>query len=421
MGENGKMTCVFTRVFAVLVAISLLAHAASESPQVLPPLHAAAGQIVEADGSLITLRGVNLGGWLVEEVWMLPIENTPPEGSAFEQITCHANLWSTLEKRFGQQDMLKIRRAWRDTWITKADFQRIKAAGMNSVRLPFLFDSLDAPDGLFPWIDKALAWAREVGIYVVIDLHGAPGRQSGEHHTGEMKVDRMFKEPEMIEKTAEVWKRVAARYKDHPEVAGFDLLNEPTGSQNDSTLYLVYDRLYRAVRSVAPDKMVFMEDAYKGIQGMPYPAVVGWTNVVFSQHSYNFAAKNTEDHAKNLEKIIEKMTKARVEREVPVYIGEFNIEPYATGPMMKKYVDEFDAAGISWSLWTYKSAMRGGGGGMWGWFRAPRTIPTINPYTDSPDQILEKIAGLKTENLEESPVKEAFLPAPAPQVVAKEN
>ncbi len=397
----------------MLAAIPLVAHAASKPPHVLTSLHTDRGRIVGKDGSPVTLRGVNLGGWLVEELWMLPIENKPPGDGPFKRIADHTTLWRTFQERFGEQDMLRIRRAWRETWITRADFERIKAAGLNSVRLPFLYDSLDAPDGLFPWIDKAIEWARDAGVYVVLDLHGAPGRQSGEQHTGEAKVDRMFKDPEMIAKTAKVWKRVAARYKDRPEVAGFDLLNEPAGSQNDATLYLVYNRLYQAVRSVAPDKLVFIEDAFKGIEGMPHPGIVGWKNIVFGQHCYNFGAKSTDDHSKHLDSILAGMVKARSEREVPLYVGEFNIEPHATGAMMKKFVDAFDKAGISWALWTYKSAMRGGGGGMWGWFRSPRTIQTINPYTDSVDQILEKIASLGTEHLEESPVREAFQSAKA--------
>ena len=61
-------------------------------------------------------------------------------------------------------------------WITREDFVRVKELGLNCVRLPFLHDSLDAPDGPFSRIDQAVAWARETGVYLILDLHGTPGR-----------------------------------------------------------------------------------------------------------------------------------------------------------------------------------------------------------------------------------------------------
>ncbi len=412
------MLIVCRLILGMLAATPLLVLA-SEPPPQLAALRTEHESIVTQDGSPVVLRGVNLGGWLVEELWMLPFESKPAEGTNFETITSHTTLWRTIEDRYGSADMLRIRKAWRENWITKADFVRIKAAGLNSVRLPFLYDSLDDPDGLFPWIDQALSWAREVGIYVILDLHGAPGRQSAEHHTGEAKVDRLFKDPAMVDDTIAVWRQVAERYKDHPEVAGFDLLNEPTGAENDATLYLVYDRLYKAVRAVAPDKIVFIEDAYKGIQGMPYPQIVGWKNVVFSPHLYKFDAKSADDHLQNLAQTVDKIEQVRRERDVPIYIGEFNIEPFGSGDVMKKFVETFDKSKISWSVWTYKTALREGGGGMWGWFRAPRSPEVINPFTDTVEQMLGKITSVRTENLEQSAVKDAFQTTAIPKIVIK--
>ncbi len=145
---------IFSRALALLATSLSVAHAASPAIPPLSPLHTENGRIVAEDGSAVSLRGVNLGGWLVEEIWMLPIENMPPDGSGFGQITCHASLWGAFEKRFGQADMLRIRRAWRDTWITKADFERIKAAGMNSVRLPFYTIPSAILTGCFPGSTK---------------------------------------------------------------------------------------------------------------------------------------------------------------------------------------------------------------------------------------------------------------------------
>lgn len=380
---------------------------ASQESKLLP-LRTDGIRIVNENNEPVLLRGVNLGGWLVEEIWMLPFDNTPPEGSDFVEVTCHTTLWNTLEKRFGKDGVLKIRQAWRENWLTKEDFARIKAAGLNCVRLPVLYDLLETPEGLFPWVDKALEWAGAHGIYVILDLHGAPGRQSPEHHTGHKDVNQLFKDPENVEKTVEVWKILAERYKNHPGIAAFDLLNEPTGAPNESTMYLVYDRLYREVRAVAPSKILIIDDAFRGIRGMPIPKVVGWENILLSQHEYLFDATSGQSHIDNLENIIKKIDEARKIRNAPVYIGEFNIEPYSSPEIMRKFMDTFDENEISWTFWTYKTAMRGGGGGMWGWFRAPSTIETIDTYEDSLEEILRKIKAVQTPKMEVSGLAEAL-------------
>src|SRR3954470_21458916 len=73
-------------------------------------------------GEPITLRGVNLGGWLVEEVWMMPFETKPPENSGAPEIKDHVSLWTTIEKRLGPEAMQRMRTNLRNAWLTDADF-----------------------------------------------------------------------------------------------------------------------------------------------------------------------------------------------------------------------------------------------------------------------------------------------------------
>ena len=390
--------------FRFLTFLFVLLLAASTRGATPVFLHTDGSRIVNENGTEVILGGINLGGWLVEEMWMLPFATVPPTASALPPITSHVTLWKTIESRFGCSEMLNLRRTWRDEWMTRADFERIKGAGLTCVRLPFLFDSIEEPDCVFPWIDRALGWARELGLYVILDLHGAPGRQSVEHHTGQADVNRLFKDPAMVAKTLDIWRRIARRYADHPEVAGYDLLNEPMGAPNDSTLYVVQDRIYRAIREIDPRHIIFIEDGYKGIEQMPDPAVIGWQNVVFSPHCYNFTAKSEADHGKNLEAFVARIQKERTERNVPVYVGEFNIEPYSTPAMLARFLDTFKTRGISWALWTYKSAMRNGGGGMWSWYRSPSSILVLDPFNDTMPDLLEKMKQVRTEKLEESPM-----------------
>ena len=67
---------------ACLLCLALLALPAGASrAAALPRLQTRGAQIVDDAGHTVTLRGVNLGGWLVEEPWMQPFVLTPPDGS----------------------------------------------------------------------------------------------------------------------------------------------------------------------------------------------------------------------------------------------------------------------------------------------------------------------------------------------------
>jgi endoglucanase len=378
---------------------------ANASP--LPFLHAQGTQIVDPVGHPVILRGINLGGWLVEEPWMEPFVTTPPSGSDLQTVRDHVSLWKVVGKRFGTAGMLKARTQFRDAWLNESDFDRIHAAGLNCVRLPFLASLAGEPDGM-AWLDKAIAWAGARGIYVVLDLHGVPGGQSDQDHTGQAGVNAFFKTPADITATEALWTRIAKRYAGNPVVAGYDIVNEPTGTPNSDTLYVVEDHLYQAVRAGDPKHLVFIEDGYTGVPWMPYPVPIGWTNVVYSWHSYQFDAKSPQDHLDTIQKDLAQIAKMQKTRQVPFYIGEFGLEPNATAQTVGTVINDFDAQGVSWSLWTYK-AIFGGNQNLWALYENSQPLTPLDPYRDTPAQWQQKCAQVRTENLtENSGMAQAF-------------
>jgi glucan 1,3-beta-glucosidase len=363
-------------------------------------LHAAGTRVEDEAGKTVILRGVNLGGWLVEEMWMMPFQTRPPAGSGLPEVKDHVSLWRTIEQRLGAAERDRLRTALRRAWIHDADFDRIRDAGLNCVRLPFLHDMLDEPDGFF-WIDQALAWARARGLYVILDLHGAPGRQSGEHHTGEAGIDRLFKDEAHSKAAEDVWRRVASRYRDHPEVAAYDLVNEPMGACDGAAVYALQDRLYRAIRAVDDRHMIIIEDGYKGIDSFTQPGRMGWSNVIYSTHHYRFEAKTADDQDRGAVGHAEAVDRLARDRQTPHLVGEFQFEPHGNAGTLAKFIKELESRGHSWTIWTYKTAMKDGGGGMWGWHRAARRLDPLDPFRDTPDAFLHKLAQVKTENLQE--------------------
>ena len=367
-----------------------------------PKLHLEARDFVDPSGKTVVLRGVNLGGWLVEEIWMTPVAKEPPAGSKFTGVNDHVSLWRTIESRLGRESMLRIRQAWRENWIQESDFKRIKDLGLNHVRVPFLYRLLDEPRGM-EWLKKAVRWAKQNDLYVVLDMHGVPGSQSGEHHTGEEGKNLLWSEVENIAKTEAYWKKVAREFRNEPTVAAYDLINEPMGAPNPAMLAIVYHRVITAVRTVDKEKPVIIDDGYKGFETTPHANIGGWTQTAYSLHFYNFDAKASADHVKSLLERLPKIKELQGYRNAPIYVGEFNLEPHGNPQVMREYVGELDKAGFSWALWTFKTVAPDGPMGQWGIYSAPARVDPLNPFSDSEAQMIQKLRQVRTENIRISP------------------
>ncbi len=370
--------------------------------QRLPRLHIEGKQFVDSLGKSVALRGVNLGGWLVEETWMTPVQEDPPAGSKIGQAKDHKSLWGPIESRLGKDAMVRVRTSWRENWITTDDFKAIKAMGLNHVRLPFLARLLDEPGGM-EWLRRGVRLAKEQGLYVVLDLHGVPGSQSGEHHTGERDKNRFWFEPKYITECEGIWARLAAEFRNEPTVAAYDLINEPMGTPNPATLHLVYGRLIAAIRKVDPAKPVIIDDGYRGFDTTPHADAAGWTQVAYSLHRYNFDAKKEADHHEKLKQELPKLLELQGYRNAPVYIGEFNLEPHGGPDEIVKYAHTMDAAGLSWAVWTYKTANPKGPMGAWGLVSNPGGTPALDPFQDDEATLVRKMRAVRTDKMK--PVK----------------
>jgi len=77
-----------------------------------------------------------------------------------------------------------------DAWIKEADFAAIAAAGLNHVRLPIGYWAWEVGpgepyiQGQLPYLRKAVTWARNHDLKLIIDLHGVPGSQNGFDNSG---------------------------------------------------------------------------------------------------------------------------------------------------------------------------------------------------------------------------------------------
>ncbi|KAF5311717.1 hypothetical protein D9611_009477 [Ephemerocybe angulata] len=133
------------------------------------------------------VHGVNLGGWLVTEPFIVP--------ALYEKyITNSAGIkvedeW-TLSQAMGDKLAEEMENHYK-TFITEKDFADIAAAGLNWVRIPIGFWAIetinDEPQlaGVsWTYFLKAIQWGRKYGIRIYLDLHALPGSQNGWNHSG---------------------------------------------------------------------------------------------------------------------------------------------------------------------------------------------------------------------------------------------
>lgn len=378
----------------------LLAGAASAE---LRPLRVEGRRLVDDAGRELVLRGVNFGSWLLMETYFM--------GLPFKD---ERTLYRRLEARLGRPAMLAAREAYRDHYITAEDFRRVKALGMNHVRVPFWYELLE--DDEEPGRIKEEGWKRldfavesceAAGIYCVLDFHGAAGGQSAADHTGESERNQFWKDPKNVSRTADLWRLIAKRYRGRASIAAFDLLNEPMGAPSGEAIVAASDALLRAVREGDPDRVAIVEEGYQGLGIFPDPDKTGWTNVMYSLHFYPtmFAPEpGPQVHERFLAEDFPAIAAEQARLNAPLYMGEWNAihgGKYGGDAATRKYVEAMDARGWSWAIWTWKQTQPAGVSAeeLWSFYRndQPAALPDFEK--DDLPTLLKKLAGLRTENM----------------------
>ncbi len=322
-------------------------------------------------GEPIILGGVNLGNLLLIEPEFTGIGGgyTAANPNDDDDFSIRAE----LVRRFGSANLLN---AYQDAYIQTVDLDHLMRMGVNLVRLPIYYEALQDSTGAFTNFTK-LDWIIEQcanrGIYVLLDLHGAPGAQSGEAHSGRANYNKLFENsPEGAAhraKTIEFWRAVAARYAFLTNVVGYDILNEPFGAMDhDPTftgpagLWPFYNALYQAIRAVDPKHIIVMESVPSEFDWdtLPHPNVYGWQNIVYEFHYYGFefdsfgnitGIKDVPGHRTYLDGKVN--NSAQEIFNVPVFIGEFN--GFNQRANWDYFLTTFRNKKWHWAMWTYKA------------------------------------------------------------------
>jgi len=299
------------------------------------------GRIIGPDGSPLLLRGVGLGTWLLPEGYMWGFGDRAASPRQIETLV--ADL-------LGQDGAVGFWRDFRNTFITADDVALIARAGFDHVRLPINWRVLATADGAwredgFALVDRLIGWCRAAGLLVLLDLHGAPGGQTGTNIDDSLGRPELFMDERNADLTVALWREIARRYRDEPAVLGYDLLNEPLPNEWQhrfpDQLVALYRRLTAAIRSVDPDHLIMYEGTHWATNWTIFTEV--WDpSSVLQFHRYWSPTDRPG---------IERYLDVGRHLGLPIYMGEGGEnDPHWLAAAHQLYED----CGIGWNFWTWK-------------------------------------------------------------------
>ena len=400
------------RATAVIMLTAASVHAQAAAS--LPRLKVEGRRLVDDSGKEVILKGANLGGWLMIEPWLLAIDDST--------IRDQYEFLSVLRTRFGAEQAGRLMDAFRSNWITDRELKLAKSFGFNAVRVPFdhhLLADDERPFELrkdaFRWFDKTVELAEHAGLYVIFDLHGAPGGQSTEMPSGHIGQNELWGSEESQKRTAWLWQRIAERYRGRSTVAAYDLINEPWGDFKmdvQPKLVALVDRIHKAIREVDPDTLILAPGSLRGIAFYDCPTRRGWTNVGLTEHCYpglfGNGSPSLETHRQFLGMTIPAKARLVARFGVPYLVGEFNpvFDQIARTTMMRRDFDAFAAQGWSATMWTVRGISPRGSAQPNNWF----LVTNAEPF---------KLPDLRKASYEE--IEEAFRELGAMPLIADEE
>ena len=216
-------------------------------------LQASGLQVLEGDRP-VRLRGVNLGGWMLIEDYMIGLPWT--EWKIREQFRRVLGA-AAADAFFG---------AWAESYVTDSDLAFLARQGFSFARLPFNYRQFESDLAPGQWreegfrlLERAVALCRAHGLWVLLDLHAAAGAQARDQNAGSAHGETYFwQQRAFMERTTALWVEIARRYRDDPAVLGYNLIGEPVTS-DVGLLNDFYLSTIRAIRAVDPAHLIVLD------------------------------------------------------------------------------------------------------------------------------------------------------------------
>lgn len=321
-------------------------------------LHRDGQKIVDGKGNNILLRGLGIGGLMVQEGYMLKTADfAGPQYQIKQKIT----------ELIGEEETERFYQAYRTNGLTKRDVDSLAVWGFNSIRLPMHYNLYTLPidkeqnmeqntwlEEGFKRTDDLLKWCEDNKMYLILDLHAAPGGQGKDANISDYDTSKpsLWESKYNQEKMIAFWKKIAERYKESRWIGGYDIINEPNWNfsgtnpngcdeTKNEPLRELQTRITKAIREVDTNHLVIIEgncwgNNYKGM----FPL---WDdNIALSFHKY---------WSNNDTATIQDIMNLRKEHNVPIWLGESGEN---SNVWFQEVIHLVESNNIGWAFWPMK-------------------------------------------------------------------
>ena len=297
--------------------------------------------LCQADGSEFTIKGVNLNHWLTPEAYCFGFQNISVSevDKAFRQL-------------FGDEYMNGWWTRFLENYICDEDFVYLNSIAANTVRLPLTYKLFNDtfylcdndPEAGFRFIDYVVKMCKEVGLYLILDMHVAPGGQSGAPHIDDSDgYPRLFESQANMDEYCRIWRMIAERYAEEPIILGYELLNEPIDAKYDNLypyLQPTYERVTAAIRAVDRNHIIILGGANFCDDFTMLTNYAFDSKIMLTGHRYSSVD-------------VSKFSDISVQTNLPMYMGEFGHWGGGTD-LTFQVVSNIKSRGMGYTYWPFK-------------------------------------------------------------------
>ena len=187
------------------------------------------GKIVNENNQNVLLRGIGLGGYMLQEGYMLKVSFSGQQYVIKEHI----------QELIGKQKTQQFYTAWLKNTVQKADVDSLKSWGFNSIRLPMHYNLYTLPvekepvkgdntwlEAGFTMTDSLVKWCKANNMYLILDMHATPGGQGHDVNISDRDPSKpsLWESAENQQKLVDLWVKLAEKYKDEPVIGAYDII-----------------------------------------------------------------------------------------------------------------------------------------------------------------------------------------------------
>ena len=334
------------KTILLLATLLITATSLAEVTQKNNYVRVSGPDLIQPNGQKLYIQGTNLGNWLNPEGYMFGFSRT---NSAWM-------IDLLFKQAVGPDFTAKFWQTFKENYITRDDILFIKQQGANTIRLPFnykLFTDEDymglssQQDG-FKRIDDVVAWCKEAGLYLILDMHDCPGGQTGDNIDDGHGYPWLFESEPSRQLFCSIWRKIADRYKDEPSILGYELAYEPIAhyfenkEELNQQLEPLYKRAVKAIREVDPYHVILLGGAR---WNSDFYMFTDWTfdqNIMYTCHRYGGEATK---------EAIKDYIDFRDKTNLPMYMGEIG---HNTDQWQTDFVKVMKEVNIGYTFWPYK-------------------------------------------------------------------